>query len=243
MPCLEVIVDTVEDAVAAETGGATQITVLSHYPSTGVTPSYGLVARICEKISIPILALVCPHTRSYIPSYEDMETCLRDIEAFKTLGIRDFLLGFIDQSNNLNVQAIEKIKTAQSTIHLHSRIIWEFTRDIKKTVETTIGLGFLSMRTSGNCMMNAITNRDTSQTVKNISLIKDLAKNKIEILLTGGITTANVENWVNQTDIYDLQIGRGVRTPNNSYSPVDPAKVAAIRSKQVSLFEERCLKN
>lgn len=243
MPCLEIIVDTVEDAIAAETGGATQITVLSHYPSTGVTPSYGMVARIHEMVKIPILVLICPHTRGYIPSFEDMETCLRDIEAFKKLGVRDFLLGFIDQSNNLNVQAIEKIKTAQTAINLHSRIIWEFTRDIRKTVETTIGLGFLSMRTSGNCMMNAMTNGDTSESVKNISIIKDLAQNKIEILLTGGITIANMENLVRQTDIYDLQIGRGVRTPNNSYSPVDPTKVTAIRAKQVMLFEDRYLKN
>lgn len=239
MPSLEIIVDTVEDAVAAEIGGATQIAVLSHYPSTGVTPSYGMVARIRERVKIPMLVLICPHTRSYIPSQEDMEICIRDIEAVKALGIHDFLLGFIDQSNNMNVQAIEKIKAAHVDINLHSRIIWEFARDIRKTVETTISLNFLSMRTSGNYMMNG----DTSETIKNISLIKNLSKNRIEILLTGGITATNVENLVNQTDIYNLQIGRGVRTPNNSYSPVDSMKVASIRLKQLALFEKSKLIN
>ncbi|MGV8025698.1 MAG: copper homeostasis protein CutC [Anaerolineaceae bacterium] len=243
MPCLEIIVDTVEDAIAAETGGATQITVLSHYPSTGVTPSYGMVERIYEMVKIPILVLICPHTRGYIPSSEDMETCLRDIEAFRKLGIRDFLIGFIDQSNNLNVQAIDKIKKAQAAINLHSRIIWEFTRDIQKTVETTISLGFRSIRTNGNCMTNTVTNGKSTESMKNISLIKDLAMGKIEILLTGGITLANMDNLVNQTDIFDLQIGRGVRTPSNSYSPVDPVKVAAIRTKQTMLFKERNLED
>jgi copper homeostasis protein len=243
MPCLEIIADTVGDAIAAEKGGATQITVLSHFPCTGITPSYGMVTRIREMVKLPMLVLICPHTRSYIPTLEDMETCLCDIEAFKKLGIYDFLFGFIDQNNNLNVQAIEKIKAEHSAVNLHSRIIWEFTRDIRRTVETTINLGFHSMRTSGNCLMNTMTNGNPFESLRNISLMKDLAQDKIQILLTGGITIANMENLVKQTDIYDLQIGRGVRTPNNSYSPVDPVKVAAIRTKQVMLFEEWFLKN
>lgn len=239
MPCLEVIADTVEDAIAAESGGATRIAILSHYPSSGITPSYGMVARIREKVKIPLVVLICPHTRGYIPSHEDLEICLRDIDAFKKLGVNDFLLGFIDQSGNLNIAVIETIKAAHNGIHLHSRVIWELTKDIRKTVETTISLGFRSMRTSGNCLTNSLTNGDFTKTLQNISLIKETAKDRIEILLTGGITARNVETFLRQTTIYNLQIGRGVRTPSNSHSPVDPLKVATIRSKQISIFEEQ----
>jgi len=243
MPFLEIIVDTVEDAIAAETGGATQLALLSHYPSTGVTPSFGMVARIYEKVRIPVIVLLCPHTRGYIPSEEDLETCLRDIEVFKKIGIHDFLIGFIDQTNNLNIQAVGKIRAAHPDIHLHNRIIWEFSRDIQQTVETAIALGFLSMRTSGNHMQNIMVNGDMMETMRNIKLIKDTANKRIAVLLTGGITAANAEFIMNQSGIFDLQIGRGVRSPSNSYSPVDPQKVAILRSKQISVFEDFNLKN
>ncbi len=243
MPCLEVIVDTVEDAIAAEKGGATQIAILSHYPSTGITPSFGMVVRIREITKIPILILICPHTRSYIPSAEDLNTCLYDIKAFRGLGINDFLLGFIDQSNNLNMQIVKRIQQEFENIHLHSRTLWEFSRDIEKNVETAIELGFLSMRTSGNYAINSLNNSDNSKTIQNLSHIKEIANNRIEILLTGGITETNFETIVRKTNILNLQIGRGVRTPNNSYSPVDSSKVAAIRSKQIKLFEELCINN
>ncbi len=243
MPCLEIIADTVEDAIAAEKGGATQISILSHYPSTGITPSYGTVARIREQVKVPILVLICPHTRSYIPTDEDLMTSLYDIEAFRKLGINDFLMGFIDQSNNLNIPVIEKIKTEFDNIRLHSRILWEFSRDIEKTIETTIQLGFLSMRTSGNGALNALLQNDNSKTINNLSQIKNIVNDRIELLLTGGISETNLEKIVGRTSILNLQIGRGVRTPNNSYSPVDSSKVAIIRSKQMSLYEELCFPN
>jgi len=243
MPCLEVIVDTVEDAFAAEKGGATRISILSHYPSTGVTPSYGMVARIREIIKIPVVVLICPHTRCYVPSEEDLVTSLYDIEAFRKLGINDFLMGFIDQTNNLNIPIIEKIKTEFDDIYLHSRILWEYSRDIENTIETTIRLGFLSMRASGNGALNSLTYDDNSTTIKNLLRIKEIAKDRIEILLTGGISETNLEKIIRKTNILNLQIGRGVRTPNNSYSPVDPSKVAMIRSKQMSLYEEICIQN
>jgi len=243
MPCLEVIVDTVEDAIAAEEGGATQISILSHYPSTGVTPSYGAVARIRERVKISMLVLICPHTRSYIPTDEDLITSLYDIEAFKKLGINDFLIGFIDQSNNINTPVIEKIKAEFDGIRLHSRILWEFSRDIEKTVESIIQLDFLSMRTSGNGALNALLQSDNSKTINNLSQINTIVNNRIDVLLTGGISETNLGKLVRKTNILNIQIGRGVRTPNNSYSPVDSSKVAIIRSKQMSLYEELCMQD
>ena len=92
-------------------------------------------------------------------------------------------------------------------------------------------------------MQNIMVNGDMMETMRNIKLIKDTANKRIAVLLTGGITAANAEFIMSQSGIFDLQIGRGVRSPSNSYSPVDPQKVAILRSKQISVFEDFNLKN
>jgi len=241
MPALEIIVDTVQDAIEAEKGGATQLTILSHYPSTGVTPSFGMVAQIRKKVTLPLFVLIRPHTRSSIPCEEDIETCISDIEAIKTLGIQDFLIEFIDQENKPNQHAIETIKQRCSPIQLHSHFALEYSRNYTSNIEDLIKLGFVSIRTCGRTSINSWFDNDASRYIENICSIRDLAGDRISILLTGGIALSNVTNLTARTHIFDLQIGRGVRSPNNSHSPVNSAIIAEIRSKQIKAYKEYIL--
>ncbi|MGH9849203.1 MAG: copper homeostasis protein CutC, partial [Blastocatellia bacterium] len=50
---LEIIVCSVEDAVAAERGGANRLEIISHYEAGGLTPAFDLVREITAKVKIP----------------------------------------------------------------------------------------------------------------------------------------------------------------------------------------------
>src|SRR5262245_64045442 len=52
-PILEIIVSTVEDAIAAERGGASRLEIISHYEAGGLTPSFDLVQEITSTVKIP----------------------------------------------------------------------------------------------------------------------------------------------------------------------------------------------
>ncbi|MBO0725182.1 MAG: hypothetical protein J2P52_06255, partial [Blastocatellia bacterium] len=52
-PILEIIVCSVEDAVAAELGGANRLEIISHYEAGGLTPSFDLVREITSTVKIP----------------------------------------------------------------------------------------------------------------------------------------------------------------------------------------------
>ena len=243
MPVLEIIVDTVQDAIEAEKGGATHLTVLSHYPSTGVTPSIGMVAQIQRLVSLPLVILVRPHTRNSIPCSQDIETCVSDIKAMNALGIQDFLIEFIDQENNPNQQAIEMIFRCCASIRLHSHFAWQYSRNRAATIEKLIQLGFVSIRTSGKTNSNSWFDNDVTRSIEGICSIRDLVGKRTSVYLTGGITTANVSHLTTSTAIFDLQIGRGVRSPNNSHSPVKSSLVAEIRSKQMKAYKEFIIEN
>lgn len=238
MPNLEIIVDTVEDAIAAEKGGATQVVVVSHYPSTGITPSYGLVARIRDKIKIPMTILIRPNTRSSIPTEEDIETSLTDIEIFKSLGMNDFLLGFIDQFNNPHGETIRAIHSQFNGIRIHSNTAWEGSNNFSETIDNLIKAGYYSVRMGGRNTSNLGFHTDASRVVAKISTIKDYIHERIMLYLTGGITATNLPYLMMKTHVYNIQVGRGVRTPNNSFSPVNSNKVSQISHVLNALYEE-----
>jgi hypothetical protein len=52
-PILEIIACSVEDAIAAECGGANRLEIISHYEAGGLTPSFDLVRKITTKVKIP----------------------------------------------------------------------------------------------------------------------------------------------------------------------------------------------
>ena len=238
MPNLEIIVDTVEDAIAAEKGGANQVVVVSHYPSTGITPSHGLVARIRDKIKIPMTILIRPNTRSSIPTEEDIETSLIDIEISKSLGVNDFLLGFIDQFNNPHTKAIRTIRDHFNGIRIHSNTAWEGSNNLSETIDNLIKAGYRSVRMGGRNTSNLGFHTDASRVVVKIGKIKDHIQGRIMLFLTGGITATNLPYLMMQTHVYNIQVGRGVRTPNNSFSPVDSNKVSQTNHVLNTLYEE-----
>ena len=243
MPVLEIIVDTVQDAIEAEKGGATHLTVLSHYPSTGVTPSIGMVAQIRDRVTLPLIVLIRPHTRNSIPCNQDIETCVSDMKAMKALGIQDFLIEFIDQENNPNRQAIEMINKNCGPVRLHSHFAWQYSRNRVQIIEKLVQLRFVSIRTSGITNSSSWFDNNAVRSIENICSIRNLIGKRTSVYLTGGITATNVAYLTTSTEIFDLQIGRGVRSPNNSHSPVKSSLVADIRSRQIKAYKEHNPKN
>jgi len=69
---LEIVVETVEDAIAAEKGGADQIEVKCDYSEFGLTPSFGMLEQVCNSVSCNVLCMIRPHARSFIYSKTDL---------------------------------------------------------------------------------------------------------------------------------------------------------------------------
>ena len=55
---LEIIACSVEDAVAAELGGADRLEIISHYEVGGLTPPIEMVREITAKIKIPLRVML-----------------------------------------------------------------------------------------------------------------------------------------------------------------------------------------
>ena len=66
---LEICTNSYQSALNAQKSGAHRIELCSELAIGGITPSFGLLKRVSEEISIPVNVLIRPRRGNYIESW------------------------------------------------------------------------------------------------------------------------------------------------------------------------------
>jgi len=222
---LEIIVETVADARAAQQGGATQLDLKCDLAEGGLTPAAGLLAAVRSRVQIQILMMIRPHARDKVYSPEDLDVMCRDIRLGRELGADGFLLGANTPGHTLDVAALQAFQQAAGELPLHAHMFWMETADQERTLEQLISLGFSSIRTTGGDSMAS----KAPGGLRRIRAQQTQAAGRIDLFLAGGVTAANVAGMVAATGVVHAHAGSGVRVPQNAYGAVQAGKVQALR--------------
>lgn len=239
MNALEIIVETVEDARAAEAGGATQLDLKAHYPCSGITPSIGMVTVIAQTVKIPIVLMVRPHARSFLASPADLQAARSDILATKALGVQNFMFGFLTNEQTLDIQAVEQLRDAAGDGRIHMHLAWELSRDPWQALDQMLSLGFHSIHTGGLSTQGTAFGGSALDAAANIRRIAEIVRGRMEIFLAGSVSAENAVSLMRATGITNLHCGRGVRTPATADGKVDENKVRLLRQTQMAELENK----
>ena len=106
---IEVCVDSLESAMAAERGGATRVELCSGLAEGGLTPSAGLIAMARRKISIGLHVMIRPRAGDFYYAAEELDVMRRDLLMAKQLGADGVVFGFLDLDGNVDVQKTREL--------------------------------------------------------------------------------------------------------------------------------------
>jgi copper homeostasis protein len=218
---LEVVVETVEDAIAAQSGGAHQVEVKCDYQEYGLTPTAGMLEQICSNVTCDVLSMVRPHARSFIYSKTDLAAMASDIRRARQQRVRGFLIGCLTGENEVDTEAMKYLKDAAGDHDLHFHLAWELTPDPPSTLELLIDLGIKSVRISGGAGISGQAAENTAR----IRAYFERADGRIDFFLAGGITVDNLAQVVADTGISNVHAGSGVRKPQTRTGIVSEEKV------------------
>ena len=103
---LEVIALGVEDAVAAQAGGADRLELVTDMAADGLTPSVGTFAGIRAAVDIDLRVML-----RLVDGFAvgEVDEVVRVARAMREAGAEEFVLGFLDADGGVDLRAVERV--------------------------------------------------------------------------------------------------------------------------------------
>jgi copper homeostasis protein len=220
---LEICVETVDQAVAAENGGADRIEFCSDLPCGGVTPEPTLMRTVRQRVGIPIHVMIRPRAGDFCYSEREFETMKRDVAVAKEIGLSGVVLGVLDPDGNVDRESTRALVQVAHPLPVTFHRAFDQCPDLTVALETVIQTGATRILTSGGAagVVDGL--------VRLASLVK-IAGNRIVIMPGSGVRCENVERILRST---------GAREIHTSLGASDPTAAGA---RQTALFETRVRK-
>lgn len=229
---LEIIAETLKDALTIEQNGGDRIELISALSEGGLTPSYGLVKQVISQVSIPVNVMIRPHSATFEYSREDIEVMREDARIFNELGVKHVVLGVLDYEGLPNMEALAYILE-------DTNLTATFHRAIDESKDLMVALNLLE---TNKRITHVLTSGGPGKVEENIDLIRKLIHETedITMILASGISLENLQAIRNDVDFtfesrntgyrdYDIHVGSAVRG-GSIFNEVHGKKVAELKA-------------
>jgi copper homeostasis protein len=205
---VEIAVDTLNDAVAAERGGAQRIELCSDLGADGLSPSMDLVQKVRSAVSIPIHVMVRPRPGDFCYSDQEFQQMRTEIQHLKDLGVEGIVLGILTHNRSVDIERTSELIALASPLSVTFHRAFDAAAAPLAAFEDIIRTGALRLLTSGQ----------KKSAVEGLSLIQQLHKRsfgRIFIMPGAGIDRTNASMIVDSLAVREIHIGKGVKTLNS----------------------------
>jgi copper homeostasis protein len=190
---LEVPVETLDDAIAANRGGANRLELCSALEVGGLTPNQSLLNCIKEQVNLPVVAMIRPRSGGCHYSSNDFQVMLKQRDEMISAGASGIVFGFLDRDGHIDEP---RLKEFISAIPPGIETVFHRAFDLVENAIDSLELLIASKVT------RILTSGLKPSAPEGVSLIKNLieiAGDQIEIIVGGGVRLENVEEIVAAT--------------------------------------------
>lgn len=189
---LEICIDSVESAIAAERGGAQRVELCSDLLEGGISPGAGLIASVRRHVAIALFVMIRPRGGDFCYTDLEFEVMREEIRNARRLGADGIVLGLLDLQARIDVARTRQLVELASPLPVTFHRAIDMTPDLNAALEDVIATGASRILTSGGAP-------DATRGMDQIAQMIGTAKGRISIMLGGGISFENIINIVKTT--------------------------------------------
>jgi len=240
---VEICCGSLDDALAAQVGGADRIELNSALFLGGLTPSGGTLRLTREQLSIPIFAMVRPRVGGFHYTAAEFEVMQADARLLCELGADGLVFGCLDGSGEIDRERTARLVDLAGGRPTVFHRAFDVVPDPFAALETLIELGVTRILTSGQ-----------EETAYNgaalIRQLREAARGRMEILPGGGIDPFNIADVITRTGTDQVHLalftprldtscqgrpqvyfGGGLRPSEDRLEVIDTRAVARLRGQ------------
>jgi copper homeostasis protein len=222
---LEVCVDSVESALAAEKGGAHRIELCSDLLEGGITPSAGLIASVRRRISIGVHVMIRPRDGDFCYSAEEFEAMDQDGGMAKQLGADGIVIGILKEDGHVDTRRTRLLVEIARPLKVTFHRAFDMSVDLNQALEDIIETGADRLLTSGG-----------QQTVEDgmttVARLVDAARDRIVSMAGGGISKRNVLRIITQTGVREIHAGLRTTVPSKMQHRNEKVSMGTIQGHE-----------
>jgi copper homeostasis protein len=204
---IEICVDSLASAVAAEQGGAQRVELCADLSRGGVTPSAGLIESVRAMISIGLHIMIRPRGGDFCYTDEEFDAMRRDILFAKQLSADGVVLGILTPAGEIDVDHTRELVELARPLNVTFHRAFDVSADLSRALEDICKTGANRILTSGGA-------RTACEGVSTLAALVQAAKGRISIMACGGIRANNAPRIIEQTGVREIHSGLSRPVPN-----------------------------
>jgi copper homeostasis protein len=196
---IEICVDSVDGAVAAERGGADRVELCDNLMEGGTTPSAGSITVARRRLRIGLQVLIRPRGGDFLYSDAEIEVMREDIRLARTLGVDGVVIGCLTADGDIDRDRTRQLIELARPLNVTFHRAFDMCRDARQGLEDLITLGVDRVLTSGQeatCL----------EGLETLAALHRQAGGRIIVLPGGGLTPRNVRRIVDATGVGEVHL-------------------------------------
>jgi copper homeostasis protein len=205
---LEIAVDNVPDAIAAQQAGADRLELVGELHTHGVTPPAELVRAVVGACSIPVVAMVRPREGDFCMTDAEVLEMQKQAERAVDAGAHAIVFGILTQTGHIARSACKEFLKACGGLPTVFHRAFDFAPDALEAADELVALGVTRILTAGIGTWATPTLGDVLEA--RCRRIADLRAHvggdapRIEIMPGGGVRPVNAVRFVELTGCREI---------------------------------------
>lgn len=209
LPLLEITVESLDTAFAAQRGGADRIELCVELIHGGLTPPLEMLRAVHQELDLPLFPIIRPRAGNFVYTDAEFTVMKRGISAARDFGVEGVVFGILRSDRTIDVERTTELVDWARPLEVTFHRAFDESVDLLSSLEDVISTGASRLLTSGGAA-------NAPQGAAVLRKLVEAAADRIIIMPGSGLDATNIARIAAETAASEFHSGLSSVLPYGS---------------------------